>query len=159
PSTSPPQTSSTGTGSPESAAATSITPNEASSAKRRRSSWAARCTAHDDNPQVQLGGVGEVFVLRKLAQRLGLDLTHALARQAELLADRLQRRRPFADEAEAELDHVALPRRKVGDRLAHREVAERRGGLLLGRRAGAGDQVAERRVAVVADRHVGRRDR
>ena len=47
-----------------------------------------------------LGCVGEVFVLRELAQSLGLDLAHALARQAELLADRLERGGTVTDEAD-----------------------------------------------------------
>ena len=46
-----------------------------------------------------LRSVCEVFVLRELAQCLGLDLTHALAGQAELLADRLERGGALADAA------------------------------------------------------------
>src|SRR5581483_2723098 len=89
--------------------------------------------------------VGEVLVLCEPAQRVGLDLADALARQAELLADRLERGRAVADEAEAKLDDRTLAIRQIGDRLAHGQVAEGGRGLLLGRRAGAGDQVAERR--------------
>src|SRR5439155_16626545 len=73
----------------------------------------------------RLRGVGEVFVLRELPQSLGLDLTDAFARQAELLADRLERGGAVTDEPEAELDHVALAVRQVGDRLANGQIAER----------------------------------
>src|SRR5581483_5838190 len=119
-------------------------------AKQRRT---AACAGY-----AVLRRVGEVFVLRELAQCFRLDLADALAGQAELLADRLERSRAFTDEAEAKLDHVPLAGRQVRDRLAYGEVAERGGRLLLGRRARAGDQVAKRCVAVVADRHVGGRD-
>src|SRR5690348_8392048 len=157
PRSSPPVTSRMGTGSDSSVASTSRTPSTARSAKSWSSSWAVKLTrtsletrkrsatsagdvADPRSFQAALRRVGEVFVLRELAQRLGLDLAHTLPRQAELLADRLERRRPLADEAEAELDHVALPIRQVRDRLAHRQVAERGRGLLLGGRAGAGDR-------------------
>src|SRR5207253_10200813 len=102
----------------------------------------------------RLRGRGEVFVGGEPAKRLGLDLAHALAREAELLADRLERGRTVADETEAERDHIALAVRQLGDRAAHRVVAERCVRLVLRRRTGRGEEVAERRVAVGADRRV-----
>src|SRR5882672_6155946 len=185
PSASPPETKSSGAGKRHTAAMTSIAASAASRISSWSSPWAVKCTAsrlegccethavpHQPStcanlaprgepgyePRV-LRSVCEVFVLRELAQGLGLDLAHALARQSELLADRLQRGGAVADEPEAELDHVALAVRQVRDRLADCQVAERGRSLLLGRRAGAGDQVAAGRVAVVADGHVGRCDR
>src|SRR5205085_515454 len=132
PSSRPPQTRRTAGGIRPRADATSITARAASSPRSWSSSWAVKFTAHDDTRGNYLGGVGEVFVLRELAQCLGLDLPHALARQSELLADRLERGGAVTDEAEAELDHVALAVRQVRHRLAHGQVAERRGRLLLG---------------------------
>src|SRR5215831_2346936 len=82
PSSSPPVTRNTETGNRERAATTRMTPNARSSAKSWSSPWAVMCTAHDDISELgYLGRVGEVFVLRELAQCLGLDLAHALARQ------------------------------------------------------------------------------
>ena len=46
--------------------------------------------------------------LREAAQRLDLDLAHALARQAQAAADLLERLRLGVDEAVAEDDHLAL---------------------------------------------------
>src|SRR5581483_7565514 len=57
-------------------------------------------------------------------QRLGLELPDALARQAELLADRLERGR-LAAEAEAELDDPALPFGQVCDRALDALAAHR----------------------------------
>src|SRR6478609_3334603 len=170
PSRSPPVTKSSGGGNRPMDAATSIAASAAIRIRSCSSPCAVKCTtptldariwfseAEPDSRLQVLGGVREVFVLRQLAQSLGLDLPHALARQAELLADRLERGGAVTDETEAKLDHVALAIREVGDRLAHREIAERGRRLFLGRRAGAGDQVAERRVAVVTDSHVRRHD-
>src|ERR1044072_7975613 len=92
PSSRPPQTSSTAGGKRPFAEATSITPTAARSARSWRS-WGGGRGALPPRPAADtregyLGAVGEVFVLRELAQSLGLDLTHAPARQAELLADR-----------------------------------------------------------------------
>src|SRR5579862_8661451 len=100
----------------------------------------------------------EVFVFCEPAERLRLDLAHPLTREPELLADLLERGRPFADEPEAECDHVALAARQLRDGTPDGVVAERRVGLVLGGRALRGEHVAEARVAVGADRRVRRGD-
>ena len=91
-------------------------------------------------------------------ERLGLELADALARQAELLADRLERR-GLAAEAEAELDDPALPLGQVGDRALDALAPDCVDGL-LGRvdRRLVGEQVAELGVAVGAEALV-QRDR
>src|SRR4051812_50065836 len=90
-----------------------------------------------DTRGADLRSVCEVFVLRELAQGLGLDLAHALARQAELLADRLERGGAAADEAAPKLSPVALTAGQGGDRLPPRQVPGRGRSLRPGRRAGA----------------------
>src|SRR5207247_8040189 len=75
---------------------------------------------------------------------------------AELLADLLERGRLAAAEAEAQRDHVALLVRQLRDRAAHRVGAHRALYLVLGRRPARGEQVAEARVAVRADRRIRR---
>src|SRR5438445_2976040 len=105
----------------------------------------------------RLRSVSDGFVRGEATQGVGLDLTDALAGDAELLADLLERGRLAAGEAEAERDHVALPLGQLRDRATNCVAAERLVDLVLGRRAGGGEQVAEARVAVRADRRVGRR--
>src|SRR5436189_156467 len=63
-----------------------------------------------------LGGAGA-----QPQQCRGLDLTHALARESESVADLTQRRRlVFAGEAEAPVDHLALARRQRLEELGER---------------------------------------
>src|SRR3954452_20220404 len=91
-------------------------------------------------------------------ERLALELPDALTGEAELLADRLERR-GLAREAEAELDDPPLPLRQLGDRALHALAPNRLDGF-LGRVDGGlvGEQVAELRVAVRAEALV-QRDR
>src|SRR5437588_648172 len=84
-------------------------------------------------------------------QGVALELADALARQAELLADRLERGR-LGLEAEAELDDPPLPLGQVRDRALDALPAHRLHGLLgrIDRRL-VGEQIAELRVAVRAE--------
>ncbi len=106
-----------------------------------------------------LGRVRDRLVGREAAEGVGLDLADTLARDPELLADLLERVGPVSDEPEAERDHVALPLGQLGDGAADRVAADRRVDLVLGGRAAGCEQIAEARVAVGADRRVGRGDR
>src|SRR5215210_1832486 len=93
-------------------------------------------------------------------QGLGLDLPYALSCQPELLPDLLERLRiAVAVHAVAELDHVAFALRQGVDRTADGVLREADVHFLgrLGRLSG--DQVAEARVALCADRLVEARDR
>src|SRR4029453_8782460 len=76
-----------------------------------------------------LGRFGQLVL--EPGQRLGLELAHALPRDAQLLADRLERHRVAAD-SEAQLDDPALPLRQRRDRLAHLASAQGVDRLLLG---------------------------
>src|SRR5262245_17808235 len=92
---------------------------------------------------------------REAAQRLELDLTHSLAREAELPADRLERLGLLGPvEAVAEDDHLPLARRQRVQHLAHGVAAERDLDLLLGRGLVPRDEVAEDGVLLLADRLV-----
>src|SRR5207237_2638510 len=84
-------------------------------------------------------------------ERLRLQLADALARQPQLLADRLEGGR-LAVEAEAQLEQPALTLRQPPDGRAHRLAAHRLTGR-LGRvgRALVGEEVAELAAVVVAD--------
>src|SRR5690348_6895079 len=89
-------------------------------------------------------------------QRLALELPHALARQVELVADRLERP-GLALEPEAELQDPALPLRKRVESAADTLPAERLLGLV--ERIGGltvGEQVAQLPFVVRADRLVER---
>src|SRR5688572_27118491 len=89
----------------------------------------------------------------QLLFRLGLDLAHALAREAELVADLLERQRLLAVQPEAHADHVALLLVELLherlDLLVERRADEldlrRRNDLLLQRVAELGVAVAHRR--------------
>src|SRR5256714_5166411 len=107
----------------------------------------------------RLRSVSDGFVCSEATQGVGLDLTDTLARDAELLADLLERGRLAAGETEAQRDHVPLALGQLGDRPAYRVGAHGDLDLVLGRRAARGEQVAEARVAVRADRGVRRGDR
>src|SRR5258705_12593759 len=97
-----------------------------------------------------LGSRGKLVAELELQahQRLALELPDALTGEAELLADRLERR-GLTREAEAELDDPPLPLRQLGDRAPDALAPDRLDGP-LGRVDGrlAGEQLAERRVAV-----------
>src|SRR5207344_68495 len=92
--------------------------------------------------------------VRETAEGVELDLAHALSGQAEALADLLERLRLLVDEAVAQHEHVPLA---LGQRLErNREglAAQRALDAFLGQRLVAGDEVAEDRVLVLADRLV-----
>src|SRR5216110_3131019 len=97
------------------------------------------------------GGVAQ------LAQRLGLDLPYALARDVELLADLLQRVVGGHLDAEAHAQHLGLARR---ERVEHflRHVAQAGEGRRVGGRERrlVLDEIAEVRVVVVTDRRLHR---
>src|SRR4029079_13523963 len=93
----------------------------------------------------------------ELAQRLDLDLADPLAGQAELLADFLERPGMPIVEAEAEAEDPLLATVERGEHVldlltAHavRDHVERRDRVLVG------DELAELRVALVADRRLER---
>src|SRR5258708_33191625 len=86
---------------------------------------------------------GEVFVFCEPTERLRLDLAHPLTCQPELLADLLERRRPFPDEPEAERDHVAFAARELRDCAPDGVVAEGRIRFVLGGRTLSREHVAE----------------
>src|SRR5262249_9042067 len=64
----------------------------------------------------------------ELAQRLGLDLSNALPRDPEALADLLQRPLVPIDEPEAELEDPALTRCERVEYVFHLVVEHRQGG-------------------------------
>src|ERR1051325_5630916 len=83
----------------------------------RRSAWTAAGAARSPPAvsclptRIALDAVLEALSLRQgleLLQRVVLDLTDALARDAECAADLLERARLLAGEPEAELDHLPL---------------------------------------------------
>src|SRR5207253_11164680 len=93
-------------------------------------------------------------------ERLRLDLAHALAGQPERPADLLERLRiGVAVHPVAELHDLALALRRRVHRAAQRLLGEADVHLLLDRRPVRGDQLAEPRVALAADRLVEARDR
>src|SRR4051794_38404784 len=103
-----------------------------------------------------LGDVPELLRLGealKLLEGLVLDLAVALARDVERPADLVERARVLAAEAVAQLQHAALAVGEVLQRLAQRLLREDLGGALV-RRLGAliGDELAELRLLLVADR-------
>src|SRR6266508_2150977 len=103
----------------------------------------------EDFGVVVLGDTGE----RRLqhAECVLLELADALAREAELLADRLERLR-LAVEPEAELDDPALALRQILDRATHGLAPVRRGRLLDRiARGRVVEQIAELSVVLVAD--------
>ena len=100
-----------------------------------------------------LGGEDELVAERELEPREGvaLELPDALPRQAELLADRLERG-GLGVEAEAQLDDAPLPLGQVRDRALYALPADRLDSFLGGiDRRLVGEQVAELRVAVRAE--------
>src|SRR3954462_1584155 len=96
-----------------------------------------------------LGGEDELVAEGELEPRksVALELPDALARQAELLADRLERGR-LGLEAEAELDDAPLTLGQIRHRALHALPADRLDRFLGGINRGlVGEQVAELRVA------------
>src|SRR2546423_6774322 len=92
-------------------------------------------------------------------QRLALELPDALARQVELVADRLERPR-LALEAEPQLEDPPLALRKRVERAAHTLPAQRLLGLVerVGRLA-VGEEIAQLALVVSANRLVERHRR
>src|SRR5438105_2535080 len=88
---------------------------------------------------------------RETLERLGLDLTHALARQAEPPADLLEGLRLGVVEPVAEDQHLALALRERRKSLCESLAAERDLDLLVGQRPVTGDEIAEDGVLGVAD--------
>ena len=88
---------------------------------------------------------------RRGAERLALELAHALARETELGADRLERPR-VALEAEAKLEDAPLALGQRVERLADALLAQRLLGLLERIRGLAvGEEIAELALVVGAD--------
>jgi hypothetical protein len=104
----------------------------------------------------RLRDVAELLGLREglqLLERLVLDLADALARHVERAADLVERAGVLAAQAVAQLEDAALAVGEVLERLAQRLLGEDLGGALV-RRLGAlvGDELAELRLLLVADR-------
>src|SRR4051794_23195450 len=101
-----------------------------------------------DGPELR--GLGEAL---KLLEGLVLDLADALARDVERPADLVERARVLAAEAVAQLEDAALAVGQVLEGLAQRFLGEDLRGALV-RRLGAlvGDELAELRLLLVADR-------
>src|SRR3954447_26601547 len=94
---------------------------------------------------------GQVAQRGEPGERLTLELADALARQVELVADRLERPR-LALEPEAELEDAPLALRERVERLPDPLLAQRLLGLV--ERVGGlavGEQVAELALVVGAD--------
>src|SRR5438067_7220789 len=88
---------------------------------------------------------------RETLGRLGLDLTHALARQAEPPADLLEGLGLGVVEPVAEDQHLALALRERRKSICEGLTAERNLDLLIGQRPVTGDEIAEDGVLGVAD--------
>src|SRR5689334_13375097 len=105
---------------------------------------------------IRLSHVAELLRLGqrlKLLERLVLDLPDPLARHVERAADLVERARMLAAEAVAQLEDAALAVAQVLQRLAQSLLGEDLGRALV-RRLGAlvGDELAELRLLLVADR-------
>src|SRR5215210_703042 len=97
---------------------------------------------------------GEIAALRQSLERVFLDLAHTLGGDAELATGLAERRRLATAQSETELDHVALALGQAVDRLLDRARTGVRDDLVLRVGRVRGEQVAERRLAVVPDRLV-----
>src|SRR6188508_806068 len=93
----------------------------------------------------------------QLAQRLGLDLPDALARDVELLADFLERVVGIHVDTEAHAQDLGFARREAGEHRVRR-LAQRLGRRGVDRRFDRRilDEIAEMRILVVADRRLHR---
>ena len=135
-----------------------LAPTAALALKRQVPATATRWQA----PDFRLRGEDELVAERELEPResVALELPDALPRQAELLADRLERRR-LRLEAEAQLDDPALPLGQIRDRALDALAADRLDRFLGGiDRRLVGEEIAELGVAVRAKALVrGRRSR
>ena len=92
-----------------------------------------------------------VQLVRNLRERMPFELSHALARDAQLACDRVQRLL-LSLEAEAKLEEAPLALRECLERASNRSPAKRFAGFL--RRVeciGIGEKVSELAVSVVAD--------
>ena len=90
--------------------------------------------------------------MAQLAQRLGLDLADAFARDVELLADLLERAGTAVLDAEAELEDLLLARGEGGEHVHELLLQQReRRGLTRLARALIGNEVAEMAVLLLAD--------
>src|SRR3954452_11614594 len=96
----------------------------------------------------------DVGALAEALQRPLLDLPRALSRHAELAPGLAERLRLLIARAEAHLDDVALLLRELGDCAQKRLRAQLLADLLVDWGRLDREQVAERRVTVVADRLV-----
>src|SRR5581483_7884714 len=97
----------------------------------------------------------DLALSRQPLQRLQLDLAHALARDPELSTDLLERFRVgVAVHAVPELDYLLLAVGELLDRVPHRLLAQPEDDLLLDVAGFVRDQLAERGVALFADRLV-----
>src|ERR687889_2144944 len=107
-------------------------------------------------PAQALRDVAELLGLRErlqLLQRLVLDLADALARHVERAAHLVERAWVLPAEPVAELEDAALAVGEVLQRLAQRLLGEDLGcALVRGLRALVGDELAELRLLLVADR-------
>src|SRR3954465_9571407 len=107
-------------------------------------------------PFRRLSDVAELLRFRErlqLLERLVLDLADALARDVERPPDLVERARVLAAQAVPQLEDAALAVAEVLQRLAQRLLGEDLGGALVRRlRALVGDELAELRLLLVADR-------
>src|SRR3954464_6286580 len=107
-------------------------------------------------PTFKSSDVAELLSLRErlqLLQRLVLDLADALARHVERPPDLVERARVLPTEAVAQLEHPALAVGEVLQRLAQRFLGQDLGrALVRGLRTLVGDELAELRLLLVADR-------
>src|SRR2546422_642326 len=117
---------------------------------RARRYW-TRPKTSSGNPPPAPGRVAQ------LAQRLGLDLAYALARDVELLAHFLEGVIGRHLDAEAHAQHLGFARRqRVEHLLGHVAQAGEGGRVRRRKRRLVLDEIAEMRVVVVADRRLHR---
>src|SRR5919106_9472 len=115
---------------------------------------AGRRRAADDASLSGFAFLEQLAVSRELLEGALLELSYALARDAELLPGLLQRDGFLPGEAEAELEHTTLHGGEGLEGVRQRAVAERDLNLLGQILAGRRDEVAERGGLVLADRTI-----
>src|SRR5881392_4249720 len=116
--------------------------------------WGRRPRCRSSTARASERETGDRFHLaqaRETLERLRLDLTHALARQAEPPADLLEGLRLGVVEAVPEDEDTPLALGQSRQRRSQRLAAKRDLDLLLGEHAVAGDEVSEDRILLVAD--------